>query len=160
MLPLFQTSDQYNSPLPDRNHSIYTTGHPNNSALSMQLPPSTNSQAHLSHQTHSLWHLNELESNPTMSDHRHTHKSNLHAHSANHMSTMSQDGPLGLSSTSTGLSLVTQQSVYQRINDSTLSASILDSASGEVLTSIGTPQTQSSSDGSRHASPHSSKSIT
>ena len=163
MLPMFQTSNQYNYPLPALNHSINTTGYPNNSALSMQLPPTTNLKANQSHQRHSLWRPYELESNPTMSDHQHSHQSNPHSHPANHMSTsstMSQDGPLGLSTTSPGLSLVTQQSVYQRINDSTPSASNLESASGEVMTSMGTPQTQSSSDGSRHASPHSSKSIT
>ena len=119
----------------------------------MQLPPTTNSQAHQSHQNHSLWRPYQIESNPTMSDHSHTHQSNLPAHSA-----MSQDGQLGLSTTSPELSLVTQQSVYQRNNDSTLSASNLESTSGEVLTSIGTPQTQSSSDGSRHASLLSGKS--
>ena len=158
MLPIFQTSDQYNIPMPALNHSIYTTGYPNDPPLSMQLPPTTNSQANQSHQRHSLWHPYELESNSATSDHSHTHQSNLHAHSANHMSTMSQDGPLDLSTTSPGLPLVTQQSVYQRINESSLSALNLESASGEVLTSIRTPLTQPSSDGSRHASPHSGKS--
>ena len=118
----------------------------------MQLPPSTNPQANQSHQTHSLWCPYELESNQKMSDHRHIPQSHPHAHSA-----MSQDGPLDLSTPSSGLPLVTQQSVYQRIDDSTLSASNLESTSGEVLTSIGTPQTQPSSDGSRHASPLSGK---
>ena len=121
----------------------------------MQLSPTTNLQAHQSHQNHSLWRPYQIESNPTMSDHSHTHQSNLPAHSA-----MSQDGPLGLSTTSPGLSLVNQQSAYQRINESSLSASNLESTSGEVLTSNGTPQTQSSSDGSRHASPLSGKSMT
>ena len=124
----------------------------------MQLSPTTNLQAHQSHQTHSLWRPYQIESNPTMSDHRHTHQSNPNSHSANQMSTMSQDGPLGLSTTSPGLPLVTQQSAYQRINDSTSSASNLESTSGEMLTSNETPQTQPSSDGSRHASPYSGKS--
>ena len=160
MLPIFQPSNQYNYPLPALNHSINTTGYQNNPPLSMQLPPTTNPQANQSHQTHRSWRPYELESSPTMSDHSHIPQSNPHAHSANHMSTMSRDGQLDLSTTSPGLPLVTQQSAYQRINDSSLSASNLESTSGEVLTSIGTPQTQSSSDGSRHASPHSGKSMT
>ena len=125
----------------------------------MQLPPSTNSQSCQSHQRHGLWRPYELESSPTMSDQPHTHQSNFcPPPSTNHMSTISQDGPLGLSTTSPGLPVVTQQSVSQRINKSSLSASNLESASGEVLTSSGTPQTQPLSDGSRHASPLSGKS--
>ena len=103
-----------------------------------------------SHQNHSLWQPYVPASYSTMSDHSHTHQSIPYPHSANHMSTMSQDGQLALSTMSPGLPPVTPQSVYQRINESSLSASNLQSTSGEVLISSGTPQTQPSSDGSRH----------